>query len=1047
MEGLHAYTAGAGTGKTYTICEEIAEAIADGLDPARIIATTFTEKAAAELKGRVLAKIWEGDSVPPEERAHLAERLELAAIGTVHSVGYQLLKRYALTIGLSPRLHVLDEEASDRHLNQLLAEMSPASWEEVVERGRPLEQSDPQDLARDLLDEKRTNRIAEDDFRDQMADSADRLCEILAPDGPDPSAPPPDLLPDLAEDAREQIAALEDETDTTADALDDLADLARIDDPTWRDVVEAGKIDAGKRSGANDCLDDLRAFSSQVGRMPGLHEDIRDFVDALTEQTLDIEEQYREYKRNRGLLDFTDLEDFLLRALEQEAVREDLGESFDVVFVDEFQDSNPIQLAIFLQLHEAVGTSYWVGDEKQSIYGFRDADLDLVRDAWDLVPDENLHQLGTSYRSQAGLVDVLGTAFEPLFGDEARLEADREPADGGLERWLLEAGNNDEERRALADGIATLRAEGTGLGDIAVLTRSNRNARSIGDALAERGIPSVVSRPGLLGTRECTAAIAGLEVVADREDGLAAATLLHMLGSSTEETPSWLLDRLERRTEERASSGRPRDPPWPDHPTLEALDSIDTQALPPSAVLEQVIQRIDLPTHLPRWGDPRRRKAHLDALVSMARDYEDQMADEGRGASLRGLVTWLEDQADDDEDTYPTPEGLDAVTVSTYHAAKGKEWPTVILTELGFDPSARPWEPRVEGGRVADGRPLADRHLSYWPWPFGTYGWGDWGGRVKGSGLDDAARATPEGQALQADEEAEAERLLYVGMTRARDRLVLAHRGDPEDSDTAKYEWLDRTPMDDILDPRSEPGEHDLDQADTTGVLRRFRPPDDEVEECGPGTAVDLDEPDPLEDGHLPRYRQPSDEEPADEESPIETTLLPGPEPGADRIQADDWAALGEAVHAYLAAVPSLRDSADEAKREVAQRCLRNHDVEADLPAASLVEAGDRLEAWVEETYGSATWRTEIPVTAPAGQGQQWVGEADLVLELSSGELVIVDHKIRPNPEGMWAEEGRKYQGQIRGYREALEGAGAEVRDGWVLFVLGGGAAKVTVES
>lgn len=1045
MDGLYAYAAGAGTGKTYTICENIAEAITDGLDPARIVATTFTEDAAAELKGRVLARIWDEEDIDVDARSRLAERLELAAIGTVHSVGYQLLKRYAYRIGLSPRLHILDDDASERHLDHLLEQMSAEPWEEMVDLGRPLDQPNPQRLARELLDVKRTNRIDDEDFRDQIAASADRLCEVLAPDGPDPAAESPQDLSALVEDALDRITSVDDDTKTTAKAIRKLRRLEDVDHPRWKHIVKAGKIDAGKRSGADDCLQDLRAFASDVRRMPQLHEDIRQFCEGLAEKTLEIQDRYNEYKRSRGLLDYTDLEDFLLRALERDDVQADLAESFEVVFVDEFQDSNPIQLALFLKLHEAIGQSYWVGDEKQSIYAFRDADLDLVRSAWKLVPDDNMDDLGTSYRSQEGLVEVLGAAFEPIFGDDARLEADRSAQDPSLERWILSAGNNSEEYAAIADGVDSLLEEGRQPGDIAVLTRTNAHARDIGDALAQREIPALVSRPGLLGTRECTTALAGLEVVADRYDSLAAATVFHMLGDSGEDTPSWLIDRLEEKRQDRQNEGRrSSSKPWSGDPTLDDLEAIDTAALPPSAVLEQVIQRLDLPAYLPRWGEPQRRKANLDALVEMARDYEERMEEQGRGSSLRGLITWLDQQAEADEDEFPMPVGLDAVTVSTYHGAKGQEWPTVVLTDLDFSHDADLWEPRARGGHAEEGRPLDDRRLEYWPWPFGTYGY-RYGGKVKGSGLDAAARNTAEGQALQEEEEAEADRLLYVGMTRAADRLVLTHRGDPDNTaEESDYEWLARLPIDDILDPDLPPGEHDIDDADTTGVVRHLEPPDtDQGNVIAQGTAIDIQEPAFAEIDPLPRYRQPSREDPPDETPRITSRPLPDTGVELPRIETDDWDDLGDAVHSYLAALPSLFEADREAKVAVAERCLRNWESEDALPAEMLVDAGGRLRAWIDEEFGEATWHTEVPVTAPAPDGRQWRGTVDLLLELPDGDAVIVDHKIRPIPEGMWTEEAKQYVGQLHGYTEALEEAGLQVAGQWLAFVLGGGVCGI----
>ncbi len=102
MSVLEVVRAGAGSGKTTDLCDTVAAAVGQGLDPARILATTFTRKAAAELKGRIQAKLLESRDVDAMIAHSRADRLELAAIGTVHSVAHQLLVRYAIQLGLSP---------------------------------------------------------------------------------------------------------------------------------------------------------------------------------------------------------------------------------------------------------------------------------------------------------------------------------------------------------------------------------------------------------------------------------------------------------------------------------------------------------------------------------------------------------------------------------------------------------------------------------------------------------------------------------------------------------------------------------------------------------------------------------------------------------------------------------------------------------------------------------------------------------------------------------------------------------------------------------
>ena len=123
-------------------------------DPARILATTFTKKAAAELKGRIQAKLLEGSDGRSSAHQH-ADRLELAAIGTVHGVAHQLLSRYAIEMGLSPRLEVITEPAAERSLSNLLSAIPVSHWQPLVGCAERLGVDDLHRRVLDLLASKR----------------------------------------------------------------------------------------------------------------------------------------------------------------------------------------------------------------------------------------------------------------------------------------------------------------------------------------------------------------------------------------------------------------------------------------------------------------------------------------------------------------------------------------------------------------------------------------------------------------------------------------------------------------------------------------------------------------------------------------------------------------------------------------------------------------------------------------------------------------------------------------------------------------------------
>ncbi|MFB3818071.1 MAG: UvrD-helicase domain-containing protein, partial [Candidatus Methylomirabilales bacterium] len=1017
MGHLRVIRAGAGSGKTTRLCEVVAEAVAGGLDPARVLATTFTRKAAAELKGRIQERLLTHPGLASRERIRLADRLELAAIGTVHSVGHQLLSRHALALGFSPRLTVLEEAGSAQALRELLGRMEPAPWEALAALTRRLSLGPPQELVLALLDAKRGNRIPGAALRGQLAASADRLCALMAPGGPSPAALTPAHLYARIEQALAGLAGITDATKTTAEALRELRRIVAARSGAWADFCWAAGIAAGKRSGADALLGPVRELAARVLASPELHADLRGLLARLGEQTLVLEQAYAEHKRERGQLDFTDLEVWLLRLLEDPAHAASVAADFALVVVDEFHDTNPLQLAIFQRLRQLAAESCWVGDAKQSIYGFRGTDPELIRAVWDAVPEEARERLPRNYRSQAGLVQLVGRLFHPLpgFGPEARLEPVRPGAPRGIERWLLRGRNVREDASALARGIQGLRAEGVALRDIAILARTNDEAQRVGAACRAAGLPALLELPGLLATREGALAVAGLRLVLDRRDSLAAATVLHLLSAPDVATPAWLAERLQAVRDAGAVEGPPP-APWAGDPRLAPLEAIDHRSLSPGVALQGTLDALAIGDHIRRWGDAPQRLANLDALHLFVEAYEREMQVRGSAATLSGLLAYLDELADGGTDYTRAPYGIDALTVLTYHGAKGLEWPVVVLTGLDAERDPDMWTVSVEGGDPASLDPLAGRAVRYWPWPFGS--------RSAGTDLDARALNAAEGQAAAERAGREGDRLLYVGWTRARDRLVLAHR-------PGRTAWLASLPeVDAVLPPDAADGEHPLGDIKTTYVVRRLDP----VEAVQASSRLEQRWLAPLTGPEAPpvpaRYHSPSAAEAPGGGVEVAIELLPG-EPVFPDVRADQEAALGTAIHAYLTALPSLRALTRDQRRDVAVRCLRGFGVEALLMPGPLVDMGERCQAWVQARYPGATWHTEVPLAAPRAAGGQWYGAADLLLRLPTGELVIVDHKCGPVRRDQAGAKAASYAGQLLAYREVLAAQNTAVAALW----------------
>ncbi|WP_318509049.1 UvrD-helicase domain-containing protein [Bacillus sp. T3] len=129
-------------------------------------------------------------------------------------------------------------------------------------------------------------------------------------------------------------------------------------------------------------------------------------------------ETYQLEKSKRGLIDFTDQESLALHLLKDEQNVEALKDRISDVFVDEFQDSSPLQIALNMQLRELAQRATWVGDVKQAIYGFRGTDPELMQTAMTSIPDLDVEVLAASYRSRQSLVEFVNDLFVPVF--EAR---------------------------------------------------------------------------------------------------------------------------------------------------------------------------------------------------------------------------------------------------------------------------------------------------------------------------------------------------------------------------------------------------------------------------------------------------------------------------------------------------------------------------------------------------------------------------------------------------------------------------------------------------
>ncbi len=997
------YQAGAGSGKTYTITGELVQRLADNrARPDAILATTFTRKAAAELQDRIQQRLLHpepGDpALTPAKRLQLAANVRIALIGTVHSVGHRLLSRYAVHLGISPQLEPLEEKAQERHLRRILAEMPSEGLRELDRLARRLGEIEPQMLLLEILDEKRSNALGDDEFRASMVAGTERLIQIMSAGN---SVDLPDF-PDFyvqCRDMAQRVRGNGDATKKTADALEELEDFARTAHPQWQAWGKVAKLAWSKKSENDTAVLTGLARRANVHRL--LHADLRSFTLCLVERVLELQGRYRVYKTSRGLVDFTDLEERLLELLRTPAVRSDLD--LDLVVVDEFQDTNPIQLAIFQELAAIAKESLWVGDAKQAIFGFRGTDARLMQDVLGTIPENRRRTLNKNYRSQEGLVECVNRIFEPIFGHSTRLAAHHKgPA--RIERWQLEGKNRPTRRAAFLAQMQTL-IQTMPPSDIAILVRKNDDARDVAKDLQRLNIPCLVQTSGLFNTRECIMVLAGLRLVADTDDALAAATLRHL--DDANDTPAWFHEALANPGGQIQGA------------TVAAVREIDAKTTPPNGVVGAVIQALHLADLIAAWGDPMRRAANLDELLLMARKYEDESEQQGKAATLTGLIYWFENLAAKKQDLLPVPASVPAIRILTLWAAKGLEWPCVILLQDGQAPDPHPFTIHVDGGNAAQGKPLEGRQIRYWPYPFGRTYMG--GLNADGSGVQDAARQSPEGQTIQRDHDEETQRLLYVGFTRAKTTLILAEGGSNA---------LDLLPAVNTVLPNIGPSS--LLNTTYTAITCNQTPTESEPS----STATQWFEASRGHTSFPDRFASPS-KVPTSGEISTRAEALPGDHP-FPRVKTDDWQSLGQAVHAYLASLPALRGLPQATKESHAAAILARWGRQGELEPHMLVRAGDRLEAWVETNLPGARWSAEVPVAGPRDEGGMWAGTIDLVLDSAQGTLVV-DHKSADFVEAGWGEKALEHAGQLACYVRLTGGKAHAV----VHLPLGGGMVRL----
>jgi len=1038
--------AGAGAGKTSSLVRRIVALVSsDGLDIGQIAAITFTEKAAAELRLRLrdaLADAGEHDAVVG---------LDHAPIGTLHAFARRLLNDFPVAAGLPPGFGVLDEleshlafeERWEALLDRLLDDPRPVGG--IVEGGSELIELcvlDNFDLHRggrrvatsfhenwDLV-ETRVDLSDPPPWRLDAAPLLHRvldLCETPVPDG-DAQA---DRLVELRRLATEALA--DDRLGTRVALLGQLEDRLR-------------KV---KRTGAKKNWTQLSFDPDDLDRL-------RDAQTALADETVALLDQVRarrvrvlgaifgrwvlEGARERAAQGTIEFHDLLVLARRLVAthplIRSYLHERYRRILLDEFQDTDPIQLEIAVRLASAPddpahdvdwrglrprpGRLFIVGDPKQSIYRFRRADIAQYLRAAEQIGAERA-SLTANFRSSRPVLDWVNDVFAEIIVEQP----DAQPAFQRLSparRHHLEHGSvavfgvdehddlgrrkADEIRRReaadAADAVTTaLVAEwqvtdedtdGTPIlrpcrpGDITILLPARTSLPALELALRERGVPYRAENSSVVYvTTEVRHLMLALRAAADPTDELAVVASLRtpLYGCSDVELYEW------RRAGGRWSIWWAPDDETPaelvDHPVGDALRHLGSLARrasrigPADLLAELVDERRVLDIALER-DDARDVWRRVRYVIDQARAWSD-----AGGRGLRRYLAWVALLASESRnaDTILPEHDDDTVRIMTVHAAKGLEFPITVLSGMTTRPST------------------ATSNSVVWH----ANSWTIANARYPDPIFEDFV---PIDEQMS---DAERRRLLYVACTRAVDHLVVSlHRypGETEIKPSSVSGAL--LSLAGAADPAA--GARVLERSDHRYVAPE-RPADDVA-------WADHDEWAAERARAFDRARvRPT----------VSATYLAGEadtDPGLDKGAVDldlpPWqrgrygTAVGRAVHAVLQHA-DLRTGADIDAEATAQ-CAAEGIVGMDETVARLARSA--IRAPVVRLALELPHHRELFVAAPIG-GRTVEGYLDLFVETPGGGI-IVDYKTDHWPDdGERADRVARYRRQLAVYGVVVE--------------------------
>jgi len=1080
--------AGAGTGKTQALVERIVNLITvGGVQPENIAAVTFTVAAASELRQRVREELEErldeesgnsGSTGVQTALSNALNSLDSAFVGTIHSFAQSLLREQPLAVGLPPVFELFDAVQGDARFDEewsewLDAELDKSEFSDAVVNAQRLGLSQPLGTLRDLAEELHANydlvkSIGVLPAPKQVIGPEDILTQVRA----DIQAAF-DLRSYCTDSEDKLVAHLESTIRRAVDWIDEAISseseeelvIALTQLPRFT-VTGGRKGDWSPLASGESSIEEVRALlkgaqtALESGRQSLGEATVVPLVNAVSRMVL----SYAAKRRSEGVLEFQDLLVLSSELLDTSAdARKYFQDRYTHIMIDEFQDTDPLQLKLAMRLADRTsgtgetgppspGALFVVGDEKQSIYRFRRADLTQLNGLIGSLGAKRL-SLTKNYRSAPGILNWVNAIFEPWMNgpdgttrsanqaEYVRLDPGRDDHSESEKPRVMIAGgpaegNTDEARALESDDFANL-ALSVGAGewmlpdgagglrksnyrDLCVLMPRRTGLGFLEDAFFASEVPYLLEGQAPVFESQTVHDLSNnLVAIDDPTDQVAIVAALKSgaWGCSDQDLYEW------------AESGRKFE--YARNPVKLADFDRGTRIWKIAAALDglakyhELRQQISTPYLIEQFVRERRlrqvaalsepggdRERLMDLLIEMSRGLQRS----GTG-SLREFVRWISRQA---EAKVRVAEGAlsssesNAVRVMTIHAAKGLEFPIVALMNM------RTLARAPQGSLIAkeeNGQPVISVKLGSANLGLSTTDYKDLADKEKDN------------------EAAELVRLAYVGATRAREHLIVSvHRAGRDKSSLA----VRINEFDDASGGLSE----EFDIEPVTGVSEdtdsTLNTPDTSTFSLDDRTEW-FDQYDTAVNAAKSRgYLTPS--------QLADHTMFDGPKPEdkpEDNLESTErntsergrgGTKFGSAVHAVL--------------QDVDFDDLSNLDdlVRASAEAHDVVGDEVHIEKSVRSTLASPTvaratmgnsWR-EGWVAAEISENIELEGSVDLIIQNDDDSVTIVDYKTDQVEGALLQERARGYEPQLAGYALVLEKLGMQVRDAVLVFANGG---------